>query len=77
MQLKVTAHGATPPVPALIVALTGLASQRDQDAAIEAGADYFVTKPLKFSALKELLIEWGFGTSTADVKKNVLSGSTA
>jgi CheY-like chemotaxis protein len=49
------------PQPALIVALTGLASQRDQDAARAAGADHFFTKPLKLSRLRELLVEWGIG----------------
>jgi CheY-like chemotaxis protein len=45
---------------ALIVALTGLASQKDQDRAKEAGADHFITKPLKLARLKELLVEWNF-----------------
>jgi CheY-like chemotaxis protein len=41
-----------------IVALTGLAAKRDQDAAKAVGADYFLTKPLKLSRLRELWIEW-------------------
>jgi CheY-like chemotaxis protein len=45
--------------PALIVALTGLAAQKDQDAARDAGADHFITKPLKLVRLKELMGEWG------------------
>jgi CheY-like chemotaxis protein len=59
MQVKITPRNATPLTPAVIVALTGLAAQRDRDAAMAAGADHFVTKPLKFSALRELLVEWG------------------
>ncbi|KAG9228378.1 hypothetical protein BJ875DRAFT_446930 [Amylocarpus encephaloides] len=58
LHLRGTPEGASPPTPALIVALTGLASQRDHDAALEAGADHFVTKPLKLLRLKELLVEW-------------------
>lgn len=58
MQLKITPKSAIPPTPAVIVALPGLSSQRDYDAAMKAGANYFVTKPLKFSTLKGLLVEW-------------------
>ena len=60
LQRKVPTSGTPPEPPALIVAVTGLASQRDQDTAKAAGIDYFLTKPLKLSRLKELLIEWGF-----------------
>jgi len=59
MQLKITSPNAPLPPSALIVALTGLASQRDQDAARAAGADHFLTKPLKLSRLRELLADWG------------------
>jgi len=59
MQLKITPLHVPPPSPALIVALTGLASQRDHDAARAAGADHFLTKPLKLSRLRQLLVEWG------------------
>ena len=60
MQLQITAPGTVPPTPATIIALTGLASQRDQDAAKEVGMDHFLTKPLKLSRLRELLVEWGY-----------------
>jgi CheY-like chemotaxis protein len=59
MQLKVTPPDTPPPKPALIVALTGLASESDQDAAMAVGIDHFLTKPLKLSRLKELMVEWG------------------
>jgi CheY-like chemotaxis protein len=60
MQMKLKPiDGTAPLTPAIIVALTGLGSQRDREAAMSAGANYFVTKPLKFSNLKELLVEWG------------------
>ena len=59
MQLKVTPPDTPPSKPALIVALTGLASERDQNAATAVGMNYFLTKPLKLSRLKELMVEWG------------------
>jgi len=59
MQSQILPAGSPKPPPALIVAVTGLASQRDQDAAKAAGADHFCTKPLKLARLKELLVEWG------------------
>jgi CheY-like chemotaxis protein len=40
--------GLSAPSPALIVALTGLASSRDQRAAFECGVDRYLTKPVKF-----------------------------
>ena len=59
INLDISPPNLPPPKPALIVALTGLASQRDQDAAREAGADHYITKPMKLSLLKRLLAEWG------------------
>jgi CheY-like chemotaxis protein len=59
LQSRVPTPSIPPQSPALIVAVTGLASQRDQDAAKAAGIDHFLFKPLKLSRLKELLIEWG------------------
>lgn len=44
--------------PANIIALTGLATDRDQDKAYLCGMDYFVTKPLSLTHLKTLLQEW-------------------
>ena len=41
--------------PAYIVALTGLASDRDEDEALAAGVDMFVTKPVQFDKLSKLL----------------------
>ena len=40
--------GLDAPSPALIVALTGLASSRDQLAAFKCGVDRYLTKPVKF-----------------------------
>lgn len=45
-------HGITPRIPlihrsqpALIIALTGFSSQKDQEMAFESGVDVFMTKP--------------------------------
>ena len=38
-----------------IVALTGLASRRDRDLAEECGFDDFLTKPISFKRIGELL----------------------
>lgn len=46
------------PRRAVIVALTGLASEEDQRNAFAAGVDHFVTKPLRFKDLKNMLGEW-------------------
>jgi CheY-like chemotaxis protein len=44
-----------PMTPAYIVALTGLASERDENEALAAGVDKFVTKPVQFNQLSRLL----------------------
>lgn len=43
---------------ALIVALTGLASGRDQDEAFTSGVDLFMTKPVSFKEVGRLLDHW-------------------
>jgi len=43
--------------PAYIVALTGLASHRDEDEALAAGVDQYITKPVQFGKLTMLLKE--------------------
>ncbi|KAJ4406843.1 hypothetical protein N0V91_004273 [Didymella pomorum] len=42
----------------VIIALTGLASQEDEDQAFEAGVDLFLTKPVQFSKLSNLLQQY-------------------
>lgn len=49
--------GDTAPTPALIVALTGLASSRDQTSAFASGVNLFMTKPVKFKDIGKLLDE--------------------
>lgn len=46
----------------VIIALTGLASQEDEDQAFEAGVDLFLTKPVQFSKLSNLLQQYEEGT---------------
>ena len=51
------AHGL-PYSPALIIALTGLASSRDQSEAFTSGVDLFMTKPVSFKEVGRLLDNW-------------------
>ena len=44
--------------PALIIALTGLASSRDQSEAFTSGVDLFLTKPVSFKEVGKLLDNW-------------------
>ena len=43
---------------ALIIALTGLASSRDQTEAYNSGVDLFMTKPVSFKEVGRLLDNW-------------------
>ena len=43
---------------ALIIALTGLASSRDQTEAYKSGVDLFMTKPVTFKEVGRLLDNW-------------------
>ncbi|CZT50117.1 uncharacterized protein RSE6_11049 [Rhynchosporium secalis] len=44
--------------PALIIALTGFSSQKDQEMAFEAGVDIFMTKPVRFREVGKILEGW-------------------
>ena len=46
----------------VIIALTGLASQDDEDEAFNAGVDLFLTKPVQFPNLLNLLRQYKEGT---------------
>ena len=52
---------------AYIVALTGLASDRDEGKAFAAGVNKFVTKPVHFDKLSRLLKQWGEGASLSEL----------
>ena len=43
---------------ALIIALTGLASSRDQTEAFNSGVDIFLTKPVSFKEVGRILDNW-------------------
>src|SRR5205085_71385 len=47
----------TPP-SCLIIALTGLASGRDQSEAFTSGVDLYITKPVSFAEVSRLLDNW-------------------
>ncbi|KAI9871972.1 MAG: hypothetical protein M1830_002208, partial [Pleopsidium flavum] len=47
--------------PSLIIALTGLASERDQTEAFTSGVNLFMTKPVSFRQVGKLLDEWEEG----------------
>lgn len=44
--------------PSLVIALTGLASSRDQSEAFASGIDLFLTKPVAFKEVGKLLDNW-------------------
>ncbi|KAJ5510289.1 CheY-like superfamily [Penicillium expansum] len=44
--------------PAIIIALTGLSSSRDESDAMASGVDLFLTKPVSFKEVARLLEEW-------------------
>lgn len=44
--------------PALIIALTGFSSQKDQEMAFESGVDIFMTKPVRFREVGKILEGW-------------------
>ncbi|KAI9734183.1 MAG: hypothetical protein M1818_006610 [Claussenomyces sp. TS43310] len=52
------ARGEALPTPALVIALTGLASSRDQSEAFTSGVDLFLTKPVSFKEVGKLLDNW-------------------
>ncbi|KAJ5520057.1 CheY-like superfamily [Penicillium fimorum] len=45
-------------MPAIIIALTGLSSSRDESDAMASGVDLFLTKPVSFREVARLLGEW-------------------
>jgi len=46
------------PIPTLIIALTGLASGKDQSEAFTSGVDLYITKPVSFKEVGRLLDNW-------------------
>jgi len=44
--------------PALIIALTGFTSQKDQEMAFKSGVDIFMNKPVRFKEIGRILDDW-------------------
>lgn len=63
----------TPPTPALIIALTGLASSRDQSEAFTSGVDLFMTKPVSFKEVGRLLDNWEANARANGAGKKLIS----
>lgn len=61
----------TPP-SSLIIAVTGLASERDQAAIFEAGVDLYMSKPVSFKEIGKFLDRW-----IANAEKELESGPGA
>ena len=56
--------------PALIIALTGLASQQDQSEAFSSGIDLYMTKPVSFKEVGKLLDNWEANSSNDHWEEN-------
>jgi CheY-like chemotaxis protein len=54
--------------PALVIALTGLASSRDRAEALISGIDLFLTKPIAFREVGKLLQDWEDSREQDDIK---------
>jgi CheY-like chemotaxis protein len=52
---------ARPSTPTIVVALTGLASSRDEEKAYANGVNIFITKPVQFKKLEHLLKQYEDG----------------
>jgi CheY-like chemotaxis protein len=61
--------GADDNPPALIIALTGLASSRDQSEAFTSGVDLFMTKPVSFKEVGRLLDNWEANGGSQNITK--------
>jgi CheY-like chemotaxis protein len=65
------------PAPSLIIALTGLASGRDQSEAFVSGFDLYMTKPVSFREVGRLLDNWqaNGGTQRSGVPHGPVTGA--
>lgn len=70
--------------PALIIALTGFSSEKDQEMAFEAGVDVFMTKPVRFREVGKILEGWmksreleSFGIEVVARKKETVGSKSA
>jgi CheY-like chemotaxis protein len=72
---KAGRESAATPSPALVIALTGLASSRDQSEALTSGINLFLTKPVAFKEVGKMLDNWKLTEREAKSAGEV-SGST-
>ncbi|KAJ5766810.1 uncharacterized protein N7511_004426 [Penicillium nucicola] len=56
--------------PAIIIALTGLSSSRDESDAMASGVDLFLTKPVSFREVSRLLGEWENNAMEKELKQS-------
>jgi CheY-like chemotaxis protein len=72
-------EGVEAPVrtPALVIALTGLASSRDQSEAFTSGIDLFLTKPVAFKEVGKMLDNWEANREMDARGSGVSSGATS
>jgi CheY-like chemotaxis protein len=73
---KAGREGASAPSPALVIALTGLASSRDQSEAFTSGVDLFLTKPVAFKEVGKMLDNWEANREREAKQAEGASGST-
>jgi len=66
------------PAPSLVIALTGLASGRDQQEAFASGFDLYLTKPVSFREVGRLLDNWqaNGGAAVEGVPHGAVSGES-
>ncbi|KAL8715606.1 MAG: hypothetical protein Q9220_000943 [cf. Caloplaca sp. 1 TL-2023] len=69
-QTRDTTGDSQKPKPAMIVALTGLASGRDHGEAFACGVDLYMTKPVSFKEVGRLLDNWTAHGGMDDGKKS-------
>ncbi|KAK0114689.1 hypothetical protein ONS95_014174 [Cadophora gregata] len=62
--------------PALIIALTGFSSQKDQEMAFEAGVDIFMTKPVRFKEVGRILEGWMRGREGDEIRGEEEEGAS-
>ena len=58
--------------PAMIIALTGLGSATSQQEAFSSGVDLYLTKPVRFSDLRDILSDW---TPVIEIESRLIWGS--
>ena len=76
---KFSNHPLGVPATSLIIALTGLASGRDQSEAFTSGFDLYLVKPVSFREVGRLLDNWekNGGAATVGVPHGAITGESS